>query len=445
MNILNRTLTNDIFAKMGSNEQIIAKNIVFSAIIRGLRAVFNILQIPVLLNILSVADMGVWQLIFGMVSWLTFFDLGIAAGFRNKLIEVLALKDFGKARQLVSTAYISIGLLFGGLVLLFGLALFFFDIPLVFRQHSATSNLTVVYFVCAFFVALQLSAALFSQILTAYNKTANADLIVCISEFLVLLILLFFKYTSANISILAIAIVSTVIPFLVFLVANIYGFSTTYKHLVPSFARFDKSQVRTIANVGLQFFAIQLTSLVIYQSLQVFIGYRFGPEQVVAYSATYRYFSLSSLLFTSLTASFIPLLTHEYRLGNIAWIHSAKRKLYYIWAAICGILVIMVLCGNWLIPYIVDSKVKTVPLSFLVVMALWFMIHYLGAIYYFILSSMNALGLQVIASTIAAGLCIWLFFVLSNKYAITGVPLACCIVLSINAVLMYWQVKIKLK
>ena len=84
------------------------QNILAMFAIKGVGLLISFLYIPLLLHTLNTVDYGVWLTLTSIVSWISFFDIGLGNGLRNKLCEAISINDIQKARELVSTAYVSL-------------------------------------------------------------------------------------------------------------------------------------------------------------------------------------------------------------------------------------------------------------------------------------------------------------------------------------------------
>ena len=71
------------------SEKNVRKNMVLSTVYRALSMVISYLYVPVVLAYLGEVKYGVWTTILNVLSWITYFDIGIGHGLRNKLAENL--------------------------------------------------------------------------------------------------------------------------------------------------------------------------------------------------------------------------------------------------------------------------------------------------------------------------------------------------------------------
>ena len=96
----------------GSGRSVRAKkNIVSMFALRGVSIICSFLIVPLTINYVSSYEYGIWLTISSLVAWISFFDVGIGNGLRNKFIEAVENNQPVRARRLVSTAYAIISII----------------------------------------------------------------------------------------------------------------------------------------------------------------------------------------------------------------------------------------------------------------------------------------------------------------------------------------------
>ncbi len=81
------------------------RNILALLVLKGFSVITNFLIVSITLDYLKPVKYGVWLTISSIVSWFTFFDIGLGNGLRNKFAEALATNRADLARTYVSTSY----------------------------------------------------------------------------------------------------------------------------------------------------------------------------------------------------------------------------------------------------------------------------------------------------------------------------------------------------
>ena len=94
------------------SEKNVRKNMALSTVYKALSMVISYLYVPVVLAYLGEVKYGVWTTILNVLSWITYFDIGIGHGLRNKLAENLDKEGNEiKCRKYVSSAYFTFGII----------------------------------------------------------------------------------------------------------------------------------------------------------------------------------------------------------------------------------------------------------------------------------------------------------------------------------------------
>ena len=105
------------FAK-GNNRTIKAKkNIFYSFFIKGLSILVNLVNVNLLLTYLKPDLYGAWLTLSSVIAALSFFDIGLTNGLRNRFTEFKAKKLHQKAKIYISTTYMVLILIFSSLFL----------------------------------------------------------------------------------------------------------------------------------------------------------------------------------------------------------------------------------------------------------------------------------------------------------------------------------------
>ena len=88
------------------------KNIFLSFGNKGLSILISLIIVPITINYVNPTQYGVWLTISSIVGWISFFDFGLAHGFRNKFAEARANIDNDLAKKYVSTTYAILTIIF---------------------------------------------------------------------------------------------------------------------------------------------------------------------------------------------------------------------------------------------------------------------------------------------------------------------------------------------
>jgi len=108
-----------IFQSDNERSHKIKKNILNSFIFRFLNIAINLLLVPLTINYLNTTQYGIWLALHSIISWFTFFDIGLCNGFRNKFADALARLNFNKAKIYLSRTYILLSIIMALYYLMF--------------------------------------------------------------------------------------------------------------------------------------------------------------------------------------------------------------------------------------------------------------------------------------------------------------------------------------
>ena len=176
---------------------------------------------------------------------------------------------------------------------------------------------------------------------------AVSNLLIALGQTLAL-IGTFIVYKSGSHSLLLIAIVNTAAPLLVYLLAFPYTFWYKYPHLRPVVSLINLKEAKAVISMSIQFFIMQLSSLILFTTSNILISKLFNPAMVTPYQITYRYFSIMLVLFTVICMPFWNATTDAYERGDMQWIKNATRKLRLMTIGIMICMAAMVILDNYL-------------------------------------------------------------------------------------------------
>ncbi len=309
-------------------------NIVGSVGIKGLAMFVNILTLPAYLNFFEDEKiLGVWFAILSIINWILTFDFGIGNGLRNYLVTTIVERDFQKAKTYISSAYLSVGVIsvLIGLVGNFIIGEINWNTILNIESNSLSNSVLVLTIRLVFFaILLQLILKLVLSILYSLQKTALSNSISLISNICILIFITFYDGNDIIYNLKSIAVVYILAVNIPLFFATVFVFMRPLKESKPSLNFYDYSYSKKIIKLGSYFLVIQLTLLLINSSNQIIISYLFSPEDVVAFEAYYRLFSIFITFFSLLTIPIWSSVTKAYIENRIDWIRKIYSYLNYV-------------------------------------------------------------------------------------------------------------------
>ena len=81
------------------------KNIIASIFIKGANIVVGFLMVRMTLEYLDQTKYGIWLVLTSIIGWISFFEIGLGGGLKNRLAVALAKNDYKLGKIYVSTTY----------------------------------------------------------------------------------------------------------------------------------------------------------------------------------------------------------------------------------------------------------------------------------------------------------------------------------------------------
>ena len=247
------------YKQKGGRSRLAILNIILSFGSKGINILISLLLVPMTIHYVNQTRYGIWLTLSSIIAWISFFDLGLGNGMRNKFAEAKAKGNIELAKQYVSTTYFSIGTIVILLFITVSAINHFINWPVVLNVSPLyREELRAVFAILVFFFCMNMIAKLFSSLLTADQRPGIASLI-GVSGQILSLIAIFVLTKFSEGSLLNLAIFYAGIPTISLLLWSIiaYGF-TRYKQFTPKLKYFRPILIKDIFNIGIQFFIIFL-------------------------------------------------------------------------------------------------------------------------------------------------------------------------------------------
>jgi len=344
-------MANGILKFFGSGHErsiLIKKNAIASLVLQTFNVIIQFALVPLTLNYLNPTKYGIWITLSSVILWLTFFDLGLSNGLKNKLAESLALKDYESGKSYISTTYFFLIIIALFLFVVFIAIHSFIQYPSIFNTtlEMADELSKLVFWVFAFFL-LKFIFNIISIVFTSDQHPAYVNYFSFLAN-LASLIAIFIITKTTQDSLFLVGLGISIPTFLIPLLASIYYFRTKYQFLSPSFKSIDLKKIRPLFGLGLYFFIAQIMTLIIYSSDNMIILQVLGPEQVTPYAIAFKYFSIVTMLFGVALAPLWAAFTDAYSKEDYDWIRNTVKKFIQIWLVLIIGVVLMISCSNFI-------------------------------------------------------------------------------------------------
>ena len=392
---------------------LLQKNILASFVIKGWSAVVVLLLVPVTLHCLGDYKNGIWLTISSMLLWIDNMDIGLGNGLRNKIAEYMAHDETHRARKLISSTFVLLSCIIIPVILVLVVLVLSCDTYHLFNASpSKVGGLDTVLIVTIMLVSTTFVFKLIGNFYMGIQMPAVSNLLIVSGQTLAL-IGTYIVYWSGSHSLMHIAIVNTAAPLLVYLIAFPYTFLHKYPHLRPSFRLIDFKEAKAVVNTGIQFFIMQISSVILFMTSNILISNLFSPSMVTPYQITYRYFSILLVVFTVICMPFWNATTDAYQRNDIEWIRNATRKLRKMIIGILLCMIIMIAISNTIYALWIDSQM-VIDIKMSISMATYIFILIYSMRYSYFINGIGKLRLQLIFTTAAAVLFIPLAYLITQ-------------------------------
>lgn len=431
-------MINKIKIKLNSNSGRSSKalfNIGLSLIAKGVSILCSLLIVPLTLSYLNPSNYGIWLTLSSIIGWISFFDLGLGNGFRNKFAEAKAKGDNSLASQYVSTTYITIFTIVMLIFLIIMIANFFIDWSTIFKiDQCYKDELRKVFAIVSTFFCINMVANIFSMLLTADQKPGVTSIINAIGSIVSVIVIKILTCCSEG-NLVNFALYYSGIPCAIMLISSLFAFNfTKYRQYRPSWTKVDFSLIKNILNLGVKFFLIYICLLVIFHIINIVLSREFGPEAVTQYNVSHKYFNIIYMVMIIVITPFWSAFTDAYHKQDFIWMKKVLRKLELCWfAAFLGGF-IMLIFSPMFFKFWIGDKVY-IPNVLNVCMLVYVLTQTLGSLYMHLINGIGTIKLQFIIYIIFALISLPLLTLSCRIIGIQGILIIPSLVYLIQAII----------
>lgn len=323
------------------SEKNLKKNSVLLAVYKAVSMVLSMLYVPVILGYLGTGLYGIWATILNVISWVNYFDIGIGNGLRNKLSAALAKDaDDSKVKSLISSAYVLLSVVVLGVMAVALVVFQFIDWNALLNiPESLYGNAKAVVAVSFSLMCIGFVFSICKSLFFAVQDAHIVSLLGVAQQACMLMsVLTLGLFDSDRLMSVAIAYGLSA---LVIELAFTFAFFRKRRPWVPTPMAYDKDMARDVTGLGVQFFIIQMASLVLSSTDNVVVSNIFGPEAVTPYSTAFKLFTVPVSLYASMISPYWSSITARYARGDVSGIKGNVRhmeKLLALPAACCLVL-----------------------------------------------------------------------------------------------------------
>lgn len=309
------------------SEKNLKKNSVLLGIYKVVSMVLSMLYVPVVLGYLGTGLYGIWATVLNVVSWVNYFDIGIGNGLRNRLSAALANDDDDEAvRSLISSAYILLSII---VLVVMAVALIVFH----FLNWNTLLNVPSYLYddvdaVIAVSFVLMCLGFVFSICKSLYFSVQEAHVVnlLGVMQQVCMLVSVLLLGLSHGDRLMSTAIAYGVSALLVEIVFSVLFFWNR-RSWIPRPSAFKKERAKDVTSLGVQFFIVQIASLILSTTDNIIVSNIFGPEAVTPYSTAFKLFTVPVSLYATIISPYWSSITARYARGEVGGIKRNIRHM----------------------------------------------------------------------------------------------------------------------
>lgn len=411
-----------------SLSKVMYKNVLLNYILRGMGIFLGLFSTRLSLKYLGISLFGVWATIASIASWVNYGDFGIGNGLRNYLADAFAKNDVDKQKSLIFT----------GTKILLILTVFLFLCliiisEIIFYFKIMDSSYRIPLYITNFFFSLDLFLSIGRSIAYAQQKswlTSFAQMFTVLFRITGVFILILLQSNTGNL------ILFSVVSGLGGLFGNILLLLVLYVSFDKSFFKnirqfYDKNIKKNIVGLGLKFFVLQVSCLVLYSSDNIIISRLISSAAVTKYDLITKIYNMCNNLFSIFLISLWSAVTYAISKSDFKWIKKEIKRLICFWGLYSLGVIIVSLFINVFVKIWLETTEIYYEFSLVMLFAFYEIINGFGSIFVNITNGMGRLKIQLPLVVIGAisNIPLSIFFAHYLGWGIFGIKLAtllCC-------------------
>ncbi len=401
---------------------------------KGVSMVLSLVYVPIVLNYLGDYKYGVWASILNILSWISYFDLGIGNGLRNRLSESLASSTPRiSPKVLVSSAYAILMGVVAVVAVVCGVVISFVDWPALLSAWNVDESLLCVVELSFLGMCFSFVLTLCNSVYYALQKAQVVNLISVCQQAVMLLSVWLLSLTGTS-SLTAVAVFYVLSNILVYGAFTVYVFARN-RSLAPSPRCCSREVAKDVGGLGIMFFVAQIATLVLFTTDNLIVSNLFGPEQVTVYATANKVFTVLPSLFAALVVPLWSKTTVDYARGDIVEIRVSLSKMHRLFAVAAMCVIVMVVAFKPMVRLWLGRDLGFEN-SLVVLMGVYAVVYMWNAIYSQIVNGLALVGfIAVIAFVqLVVNIPLSIFLASSCGLGVNGVLLGTIIAMLIHSV-----------
>lgn len=353
------------------------------ALLRTLFAYFNFNQ----------NDYGLWLIIFSILSYIYLMDFGISNGLRN-IITPIVNSNRKLINVYISSNYI-IMLLFTFILLIIANAImYFFPYELMYKLNGFNMNLNHFKIFISLVVNLQIFYFLVSSIkpiFHAFSKSYLVNVSQFLSNVLIIITLSVIIHLNLNddwilLAVFYMGIQTIVIAIISVIIIKRYGIKFKFNK--------NKKEYIEILDLGYKFFFLQLSNLILFNSMNILVGIFVNLEEASKFQVSYKLLSMYILIFNIISAPVWTLVITKWQENNVQSIRNILRKLQKLILLISIPIIVTSLFLNQIVKLWMGNNFG-IEISFSVLMVIYIIFNIMCVVLQGVLNGLNLIKIQI--------------------------------------------------
>ncbi len=414
-----------IFSKNRNRSNQAKFNVLAGFFLKGSNVLVSLFLVRIAINYLDTEKYGIWLTLSSILTWFTFFDVGLGNGLRNKFAQAVANGNIEKAKVYLSTTY-AILIIVASIMVIFTLLfnryidfseLYNVSASLHFELRKLTS-IVIILFSFRFFLQL------ISVVVFALQKSAVSNLFDFASNITIVILLLIITRITDG-SLIYLGLIMGLSPIIVFTIASIILYSNNLRKYRPSIKYIRFRYSKDLITLGANFFLIQIAALILFASSNFIIAQLSSQQDVTKFNVVYKYFSVQLIIFSLILGPYWSAFTESFHKRDFAWIKNVMNKLKRIWLFMAMLTFIMILSANTIYKYWIGRDLE-IPFTLNILMGIYIVIITWNQLFVNFINAVGKLQLQLYHSIfiICINIPLSIFFFKNLHLGLSGIVLS---------------------
>lgn len=322
----------------------------------------SFLSMPVMLERLGTVQLGVWLVLLSVFQWITFFDLGVAAGARNEMARAFASKNPLRIRRAITTGLFYTVAISSFLGICFVVMAWLTPvIPVLervsFRGHATGYALWIVGLgSCA-----TLTLSFIQMVYAAEQRTSALSYFPAASNIFFLGFVFWWPLTIFDdltqvSGLYLISMVAANVSLTLWYLKGRFNIGLDSKDIQPEMR--DR-----ILGFGIRIFINQIAAMIVFTTARMLVSTFLTLSEVVIYDVAFKLFAVITMIHSLLLSTFWSSFTEAHAVGDWEWLCSRVKILQLLTLPVLFACLLLALMSPWIVEvWMTQAQVGTTSL-----------------------------------------------------------------------------------